>query len=110
MQAKNDPATIQVSEGMPATIAYYTDRHAATVASVELWKSGPRAGTVRAIIVREDTATRTDSNGMSDCQRYTFEANPSGNVHRFTWKDGCWRARGTRLAVGFRDHFHDYGS
>ena len=58
--------------GMGVTILGWSDRHAATI--VEVSPDGKRVGIVR------DVATRTDSNGMSESQSYSFTpgtGNPS---------------------------------
>lgn len=63
--------TPKVGDG--ATLQMYTDRHACTVIAVS--PSGKQ------VTLQEDTATRTDKNGMSECQSYTFARNPNGKVH-----------------------------
>lgn len=92
--------------GIGATILRWSDRHACTI--VEVSKNGKRVG------VTEDIATRTDSNGMSDCQSYSYESVP-GPAHKFFTlrKNGAWVSegesiKGTRLAIGQRNHYHDY--
>lgn len=97
--------------GMGATVLAWTDRHAGTIETVERWKTGPRAGQIRALVVREDKATRTDTNGWSDAQSYTYERDPNGRTYRFLpGKDGRWRTRGNThaLTVGTRQSYHDY--
>jgi len=67
-----DPViTPKVGDG--ATLQCWSDRHACTVIAVS--ESGKR------ITLQEDTATRTDNNGRSECQSYTFARNPSGKTH-----------------------------
>lgn len=74
-------------EGMGVTILSWTDRHAGTIINVTQRSSGT------IIWVREDKATRTDSNGLSEEQTYTFEPNPQGRVIVFhcAERDGAWR-------------------
>lgn len=93
--------------GMGATVCYYSDRHAGTIITVS--KSGKR------VTVQEDTATRTDKNGMSDAQAYSYEPNPNGSVTTFSKrKNGCWvrvgegSRSGTGLVLGTRDEHYDY--
>lgn len=91
--------------GMGATILHWTDRRAATVTEVS--RSGKRIGVVR------DIATRTDKNGMSDSQEYSY-APGSESPEFFTLrKNGAWvregdSMNGTRIAIGRREHYFDF--
>lgn len=100
----NASQTPEVGSG--ATISYWTDRRAATVIEA----------TDRVVKVQEDKATRTDKNGMSDSQSYTYEPNPRGAVHTFTkrkngrfYEKGSAMGEGAKLSLGFRDEHYDYG-
>lgn len=93
--------------GMGATVLHWTDRSAATVVSVSA--SG------KSIVVQMDNARRTDSNGMSESQ--TWEHTPNPNAHRLEYthrKNGAWVRKGEpmksggRLALGYRDTYHDF--
>lgn len=92
---------------------------AGTVIEVATWRGCPR------VTVREDTATRTDSNGMSESQEYAYSPNPDGSTHHFVLKDGIWRNAneseeakgrftlapknsGYGITFGTRHHHHDY--
>jgi len=89
--------------GMGATRLMWTDRHAYTV--IEVSRNGKRC------VVQRDKATRTDSNGMSDCQTWAYEPDPNGYKATLSLrKDGRWRrVGGTCLfAVGWRDEHFDY--
>lgn len=88
--------------GQPATICYYTDRHAATVVHVS--PSGHK------VTVQEDKAHRADNNGMSDQQSYTYERDSEGAVKVFYRGKRGYGARGggIRLALGVRHSYHDY--
>jgi hypothetical protein len=93
--------TPEVGDG--ATVVYWTDRKAATV--IEVSQTGHQ------ITVQEDTATRTDKNGMSDAQSYEYTRNAEGATHEATRrKDGSYRLKGgdTRVLVGVRDHYYDF--
>lgn len=92
--------------GMGATVLGWTDRYAATVVEV------PNA---RTVVVQLDHAKRTDDNGVSEAQSYEYSANPTGRQETYTKrKNGRWVRKGeplkegTRLALGFRNHYHDY--
>jgi hypothetical protein len=84
--------------GMGATILAWTDRYAGTVVAV----------TPKSFTVREDTATRTDANGMSEVQSYDYTPNPNGRTWTFRMTKRGWSAKGTGVALGFRRAYHDY--
>jgi outer membrane biosynthesis protein TonB len=104
--------------GMGATILMHGDRKAATIQ--KLIKVGSKDG----IEVTHDVATRTDSNGESDQQTYTYESDPEGERQIFrrrpdnTWEEvsrnkstGRYAAKGLagdRIRIGDRDEFYDY--
>ena len=69
---KPDALTI----GNGATIYYWSDRHGGTLIDVITRKNGRRF-----IVVQEDHAKRTDSNGFSESQTYEFTPNPQGAKH-----------------------------
>lgn len=96
-------ATVEPEVGMAATVVHWTDRTAATV--VEVSKTGHK------LVVQEDTATRTDSNGMSDAQSYSYERNPDGRLYEATRrKDGSYRLKGgdSRVLLGHREKYRDF--
>lgn len=84
--------------GDPATVIFYSDRHAATVIKV----------TPKTVTVQRDRAKRTDKNGMSDCQSYDYERNPEGETETFRLTKRGWRHGSTRAAFGYREEYHDY--
>jgi len=92
--------------GMGATELCWTDRHAYTIIAVS--KSGRR------ITVQRDNAERTDDNGMSESQMYTFTPNPDGGTYIVTLrKNGSWilkgdSLKGARFAIGHRSEYHDF--
>jgi hypothetical protein len=93
--------------GMGATICGWTDRDGATVVAVG--KNG------KSVTVQEDTATRTDNNGMSDMQSYSHTPNPEASRQTFTLrKNGRWvregsaMGQGTTLSLGHRSTYYDY--
>jgi len=91
----------EVGDG--ATLVYVSDREPATVIKVS--KSGHK------IVVQEDASTRTDNNGMSECQVYKFKRNRSGLTREATRrKDGSYRVKGTqmRVLIGLRSKYYDY--
>lgn len=89
--------------GMGATIFHYSDRSAATVVKVSA--SG------KTVWLTADTATRTDNNGMSESQSYTFTPNPDGVSFKASLrKNGTWKLanNGAGVALGRRSAYHDY--
>jgi hypothetical protein len=89
--------------GMGATRIFWSDRHAATIIAVS--RTGHK------VTVQDDTATRTDKNGMSDAQSYDYAPNPNGPTAVYTRrKDGTYRERGGqgRLLINVRFHYHDF--
>ncbi len=90
--------------GMGATILLWSDRQACTIRKI----SG------KSLWVSEDIATRTDKNGMSDCQSYSYQTT---NALENTWKEfvlnknGKWVQKdstSTSLLIGKRDQHYDF--
>lgn len=89
--------------GMGATIHVGSDSYPATV--IQVTRNGKR------VVIQEDTATRIDSNGMSESQDYKYEPNPQGEIHIVTLrKDGRYRETGgkTPVSIGFRRKYYDF--
>ena len=98
--------------GMGATICYWSDRTAATV--IEVVKPG------RVVVIQEDTAIRTDDNGMSESQRYCYVRNPEGHKHTVRLLKKGWRVLegkdeetgrnryGSGVVFGVRRQYHDF--
>lgn len=94
--------------GLGATVLGWTDRRAGTIIDVGLDGS---------FVVQEDRATRTDTNGMSDCQTYAYERDPTGRLWRFRrvargHQKGLIRENGRKdgsaVVIGVRDKHHDF--
>ena len=99
----------KVEVGSGCTICYYSDRVPATIIAISTNE--------KTITVQEDKWTRTDNNGMSDCQEYTYERDFNGSIHTFkrTRKDksvytdnGKSDDWGTFLIFGVRRRYYDY--
>lgn len=93
--------------GMGATKLYWSDRKACTV--VEVSPNGKKIG------VKRDIATRTDSNGMSESQEYSYETDETAPIEYYTLrKNGAWVKEGEslrygqRLSVGYREEYYDF--
>lgn len=92
---------VQPLVGMGATISHWSDRTACTVIEV----SGKR------ITLQEDLDTRTDNNGMSESQSYSYAPDPNGRIfHATLRKDGVYRiSKSTEIVtLGVRRKYHDY--
>jgi hypothetical protein len=93
--------------GMGATVLMWTDRHAATI--VEVSANGKRVG------IREDIATRTDANGMSESQTYSYAPNEAAAVEYYSLRKNGRYVRvgssinGTGLLIGDRRQYRDFG-
>jgi hypothetical protein len=88
---------------MGATIHIGSDSHPATV--IQVTNNGKN------VVVQEDIATRTDSNGMSESQSYTYEPDPQGTIYTASLrKDGRYRITGGKMpiSIGFRRKYYDY--
>jgi len=78
--------------GMGVTLLSWTDRSPATIVAVS--KNG------NSFICQEDSWVRTDKNGMSECQEYTYTPNPNGMTYKVRKnKAGLWVRTGTTLNV-----------
>lgn len=78
--------------GMGATIRIGSDSYPATI--IQVTRNGRR------IVLQEDNATRTDNNGLSELQEYTYETNSNGTTHIATLrKDGRYRLTGGQIPV-----------
>lgn len=102
----NPVNTIVLAVGMGATINFHSDSKAATL--IQISHRGNR------IVLRQDKATRNDSNGVSESQTYTYEADPEGAIYFATLrKDGRYRlvgssATGKTITLGVRREYYDY--
>lgn len=97
--------------GMGATSLHWTDRHACTIVAIS---TSLKRGLPTWVDAQRDTATRKDSNGMSECQDYEYAANPNASIQRYTLRknDRYVRMgdsiRGQSLLVGSRREYHDF--
>lgn len=104
------PSPVVPAVGMGVTELCWTDRHAYTIVEVVNAKT---------IIVQRDKVTRTDSNGMSECQDYSYEQDPEGGKTTITlritkrYPQGRWVRKGDSVKgnawhIGSRREYHDY--
>lgn len=92
--------------GMGATILMHSDRYPATIVEVRNPKT---------IVIQEDHAKRTDTNGASETQTYVFAPDLQGAKHVLTLrKNGTWMKQGesmkhgTIVRIGTRDKYYDF--
>lgn len=100
---KNNYKSLTPEVGMGATELCYSDRHPYTIIEVN----------EKTITVQEDKSTRTDKNGMSDSQSYSFEPNPEGRKYVIRQgKDGHWmespKGNPNVFMLGHRESYYDY--
>lgn len=102
--------------GMGATVLCWTDRNPATIVAVRTLRGHLY------IDVQEDKAERTDNNGLSEEQHYSYEPNPRGYVNTYRReKNGMWAAvtfntttqrwnktDGHGLRIGSREKYRDF--
>lgn len=92
--------------GMGATICMWSDRRAATIVKVL---------TPTTIVIQQDEAIRSDTNGMSESQEYHYKRWPTAPHDTYTRrKNGSWVRKGEpmkngqRISLGHRSHYHDF--
>lgn len=100
----DDRKEITVPEvGMGCTMGIGSDSYAGTI--IEVSRTGHR------VVVQQDKATRTDNNGMSESQEYSYERNPNGKKDVFTRRrNGRYLGVGTTyfyLGLGYRRQYQD---
>lgn len=101
--------------GMGVTFLRWTDRSPGTIFRVFT------VGKTQYIETRDDDYTRTDKNGMSESQEYTFKTRVNGRRRYFRigrkglWEEarqneqGRWvKAGGPGLRIGDRGAYHDF--
>ena len=103
--AQQAPTLPKVGDG--ATILHWSDRSAATVTRVE------RERNRDVIYIQKDLAVRIDTNGMSDCQTYSYALDPSAPEERVVLRQtktrSAWRTKsGDVVVFGHRNAYHDY--
>lgn len=92
--------------GMGATEIMYTDRNPYTIIEVNEKKT--------VIVVQQDNAKRSDSNGMSETQSYEYSPNLEARKRVLTLrKTGQWiekgeSLKGSKYLIGHREKYHDF--
>jgi len=95
--------------GMGCTVSMYSDRYAATIVEV-IRKGIAPCG----VVIQRDMATRTDCNGLSESQEYSYEMKPQAQKETYSRrKNGTYVkvgegvSEGTKLIIGQRLHYID---
>jgi len=104
MEASKQPP---VEVGMGVTVCMWSDRKAHTIIKVIPFKSGPRKGQPRQIVIQRDKATRinVDQYYMSENQQYEYTQDLFGATQVYTaGKDGRFK----NLLIGHRDEYYDF--
>lgn len=91
------PVTAQVGGG--ASLCWWSDRTACTIIKK----------TAKTITIQADRAQRTDDNGMSESQTYTYTADPEGSTYVCRWSDKrnryIWNGQ---AIINGRHEYYDY--
>jgi hypothetical protein len=100
--------TTEFKVGDAATYSVGSDRYPATVIDVQAFKSGPRAGRIRAITVQDDNAQVVSGNILDGSATYEYSRNTEGSIRTFTAdKKGGFGKPFFRLYVGKRERYYD---
>lgn len=94
---------VQPLVGMGVTIQHWSDRGVGTI--IQISHSDKR------LVIQEDKTIRTDKNGMSEFQSYSYQRDPNGQIHIATLrKDGRYRISKTKRLVSLdvRNAYHDF--
>lgn len=97
--------------GGGATVLHWSDRFPATVIAIITYKSGPRKGLPKEVIVQHDTAVIVSGEEYDGSAQYEYHRDEDGTMIAFTVrKDGKWRQKNNYSPVvifGTRDRYHD---
>lgn len=103
------PGQPEPQVGDAATICMYSDRKPATVVEVLRFKTGTRAGQVRAVVVQIDWWRVVSGSEGDGSAQYEYAADPNG--YRYTFradKRGRYASKaGDKLALGRRERYWD---
>jgi len=103
---ESDEGTPEV--GGPATITHYSDRSPATVVKVVHTRTGPNAGNLREIHVRDDDWKVTSGSEHDGSAQYEYIDQPDAPVTVFRRTRKGWRSSaGSGLVLGIRERYYD---
>lgn len=97
--------------GMPATVCMWSDRSPATVVEVLRFKTGPKAGQVKGVVITGDSSKLVKGSEQDGSARYEYTSNPD-SPYRATYlvnRRGQYvkRGGGDKLALGYRERYYD---
>ncbi|WP_128378525.1 hypothetical protein [Streptomyces cavernae] len=106
-QTNTKTATVKVGDGV--TFLRWSDRSPGTVAEVQTFKSGPKAGTPRRIGVRADNYKIVSGSQQGGSARYEITQDPEARVFWYRLTKKGWKREGgsTFLHVGTREVWCD---
>jgi len=106
-QSNTKTTTVKAGDGV--TFLHWTDRTPGTVAEVENYKTGPKAGTPSRIGVRADSYEVVSGSTHDGSARYEITPNPGAPVVWYRLTKKGWKRDGgsTFLQVGERDAYCD---
>jgi hypothetical protein len=106
-QSNTKTAEVKVGDGV--TFLHWSDRSPGTVAEIQNFKSGPKAGTPRRIGVRADDYKVIKGSVHDGSAVYEITPNPEARVSWFLLTKKGWKREGgsTFLRVGERDVYSD---
>jgi hypothetical protein len=95
------PSPVKPKVGMGVTICWWSDRTAGTISRVS--PSG------KTFWFKDDTAIRTDNNGISEQQEYRYEQCPDAPEEQVRMTKNGWRTVGSKCGVhlGYRKAYTD---
>jgi hypothetical protein len=96
--------------GMGVTYAVGSDRYAATIVEVLIFKSGERKGQVRGVVIQDDKAIVTSGSEQDGSAQYRYEPQPNAVKETFLWnaQAGRFIRHGyCRLGLGHRSFYRN---
>ena len=102
------PGQPEPQVGDAATVCMWSDRHPATVVEVLRFKTGKRAGQVRAVVIQEDDWKVIKGGEHDGSAEYEYTPNPDARRDTFLVDSrGRYGSEGRRLALGRRERYYD---
>lgn len=95
-------------KGGAVTFLHWTDRKPGTIAEVLYFKTGAKAGEVRAIVVQADDYRVISGSTYDGSAQYEITPNANAPKQTFRLTDTGWKSpTGNRLAIGMREVWTD---